>query len=263
MLRILLYIAALVIGAIALPFIKTSSVLFILITGIMIGIAIPLLDNAASNARYFRLAFYSLKYANKTIRISVSYLFRIKLDNTYLLVKGRRWNQYQPVGGVYKVSAGAKDMMDKIGALDDDLIPIDQASLHDLRIRIPATKLLPFVRWFESGHSRETSPWREFYEELIGTGILTRDDFPFIFDDFIRRDIRRLRFSEHAQSWELQIADIHELLPTPEQLAALRQLKATGHPDIIWATENQIRHLGVIPGETLDLHIGAPAIWTL
>ena len=263
MIRVLLYITALIIGAITLPFIGPSTIPFILITGIMIGIAAPLLDTLASNARYLRLAYYSVRYMKRNIRVSVSYLFRIKIDDSYLLIKGRRWNHYQPVGGVYKVSGGAKYIMDKIGALDDDLVPIDAVSLHDLRIRIPATKIIPFVRWFESGNSRETSPWREFYEELISPGILSSSDFPFIFDDFIRRDIRPIRFSSYAQSMELFIADIHELLPTANQLVALRMLKDAGHPDIIWATEKQIRHLGVIPGESLDLQIGEPAIWTL
>jgi hypothetical protein len=263
MIRLVLYIAVLIIGTIALPFAGTSSVLFILITGIMIGIALPLLDTIASNTRYLRLAYYSVRYINQDIRMSVSYLFRIKVDSTYMLIKGHRWDQYQPVGGVYKISPGAKHMMDSIGALDDELVPIDEISEHDLRIRIPARKLVTFVRWFESGHSRETSPWREFYEELIGPGILSGNDFPFIFDDFIRRDIRPIRFSTHAQSLEILIADIHELLPTPNQLKALRKLRDTGHPDIIWATENHIRRLGVVPAESLNLRIGEPAIWTL
>jgi hypothetical protein len=263
MVRASLYIAMLIIGIIILPLIGPSTVPFVLVTGIMIGIAVPLLDILASNARYLRLAYYSVRYAKQTIRVSVSYLFRIKVDNTYMLIKGRRWNHYQPVGGVYKVSAGAKAVMDEIGALDDDLVPIDPVSLHDLRIRIPASKIVSFVRWFESERSRETSPWREFYEELIGPGIISSDDFPFIFDDFIRRYMHPIRFSSYAQSMEIVIADIRELLPTPKQLAALRTLKDVGHPDIIWATENQIRRLGVIPGENLNLQIGEPAIWIL
>jgi len=263
MLRVALYIVALVVGAIALIFVQPSSVPFTIIAGIMIGVAAPLLDNIAANSRYLRLAYYSARYAKHTVRLSVSYLFRIKIDNSYMLIKGRRWEHYQPVGGVYKASAGAKEMLDKIGARDDDLVPIDTVSLHDLRIRIPATKLVPFVRWFESGHSRETSPWREFYEELIGPGILSSDDFPFILTDFIRREIRPIRFSPYAQSMEIFIADIYELLPTPGQRAVLEASRAAGHPEIIWATERQIRHLGVTPGEALDLHIGEPAVWTL
>jgi hypothetical protein len=258
-----IYIAVLIVGAIILPFTDTSSIPFLLISGIMIGIFVPLLDTFASNTRYMRLAYYSVRYYRQKVRVSVSYLFRIKVDNVYMLVMGRRWQQFQPVGGVYKMSADANSVMNDIGALDDDLVPVDPVSLHDLRIRIPATKILAFMRWFESDHSRETSPWREFQEELIGSGIVRSSDFPFIFSNFIRRYIPPIRFSPYAQSMEIFVADIYELLPTADQLTALRKLKEVGHPDVMWARENQIRHLGAVPGENFDVRIGEPAIWTL
>lgn len=210
-----------------------------------------------------RLVYYSVRYFRRKIRISASYLFRVRIDGKYLLVKSNRWHHYQPVGGVYKVSDGAKQFLDDIGALDDDLVPIDEASLHDLRLRIPATKLIPFLRWFESGRSRETSPWREFYEELLKTKTLPSAKFPFVLDNFIRRDIRKIRFSPYSQSLELMIADIHELLPTPDQLLALQQLEAVRHPDVIWATEDRIRRLGASPGANLDAPIAETAEWIL
>jgi hypothetical protein len=263
MTRGIFYLVALVICGIALPFVGPSTIPFVLVSGIMIGLVIPLLDMLSSNVRYLRLAYYTARYPRQKIRLSVSYLFRIKVGDVYLLIKGKRWNQYQPVGGVYKVSSSAKHEMNIIGALDDNLVPVDAVSENDLRIRIPVSRLITFVRWFESGYSRETSPWREFYEELIGPGILSADEFPFIFTDFIRRDIRPIRFSSHAQSLEILIADIYELLPTANQLEALKRLKETGHPEIIWATEDEIRHLGVAPGKKLDIRIGEPAVWTL
>jgi hypothetical protein len=263
MLRIVVYVSALIAGAISLLFIQAATTPFILITGVMIGIAIPLLDTLSANARYLKLAWYSTKYRNRTIRLSVSYLFRIKVDEMYLLVKGKRWRQYQPVGGVYKFSPGAKAFMDEIGARNDDLVRFDATSLNDLRIRIPGQNLFRFVRWFESGHSRESSPWREFYEELIKPGMLPLKDFPYILEDFIQRDIRPIRFSEYAKSWELLIADIYELIPTQDQLAALRKLKVDGHPDLVWATEDQIRRRGAIPGEDQQIEISPTAGWAL
>lgn len=263
MLRIMLYLAALIASAVSLLFVQAATTPFILITGVMIGIAIPLLDALSANTRYLRLVWYSVKYRNKTVRLSVSYLFRIKVDEMYLLVKGKRWHQYQPVGGVYKFSSGAKAFMDEIGARNDDLVRVDAISLNDLRIRIPGQNLLSFVRWFESGHSRESSPWREFHEELVKPGALPFRDFPFILENFIRRDIRPIRFSEYAKSWELLIADIYELIPTPDQLAALRKLKADGYPDLVWATEDKIRRRGAVPGEDQAIEISPTAEWTL
>jgi hypothetical protein len=140
---------------------------------------------------------------------------------------------------------------------------MDDVSRHDLRIRIQGGKLITFVKWFESGHSRETSPWREFCEELITPKILSAAQFPYIFHDFVRRDIRPLAYSLQAQSMELRIADIHELLPTPEQCEVLKELKQVGHPDIFWATQDQIRRLGAIPGKSQEITIGEPAMWIL
>ena len=263
MTRIVAYLAGLIVGAISLAFIEPGTTPFILVTGMMITIAIPLLDAFFANTKNLRLIWYSVKYRNKTVRLSVSYLFRIKVDEVYLLIKGKRFSQYQPVGGVYKFSPGAKAFMDEIGARTDDLVPVDAVSLNDLRIRIPGRNVASFVRWFESERSRETSPWREFYEELVKPGSISFTDFPFILADFIRRDIRRMRFSKMASSWELLIADIFELIPTTEQLAALRKLKADGYPDLVWATEDQIRRRGAIPGQNQEILISPTAEWTL
>lgn len=261
--RALAYLIALVACALVLPFIAPSSAPFILISGIIIGIAIPMLDAIATNSRYLRLAWYSIRYRGQRIRLSVSYLFRIKVDETYLLIHSQRWPTFGPVGGVYKVSPSAKGFLDDIGTLTDNLVPIDEASRNDLRIRIPASKLINFMRWFESGRSRETSQWREFYEELIEPNILPLDCFPFIFHDFIRREIRPIRYSQYAQCMELLIADIHELVPTSQQLAALQSLKRDGSPSTIWATEDQIRRLGATPGKPQELTIAETAVWTL
>lgn len=43
------------------------------------------------------------KARDKQVRFSLAYLFRIKIDGKYLLVKNSKIaNQYQPIGGVYK-----------------------------------------------------------------------------------------------------------------------------------------------------------------
>lgn len=261
--RAFAYSIAIVVCAVILTFLNPSSLPFSLVAGFIVGIAVPLIDIIAENGRFFRLAYYSIRFSGQKIRVSVSYLFRIKVDNAYLLVKGHRWPHYQPVGGVYKFSPGAKYIIDKLDILGDDLVPIDEASMNDLRIRVPAKKIIAFVRWLESGVTRETSPWREFYEELVAPAIIPRTDFPFIFENFVRRDIPKIRFSSYSQSLELFIADIYEILPTPNQLKILRGLKENHPAKVIWASENQIRHRGAVPGENLDLDISETATWIL
>ena len=98
-----------------------------------------------------------LLYASKTrfsdvhLRVSIAYLFRIKIDNRYLIIKGRRIDQYQPVGGVYKYHPEeVRDLFNKLDVRDDKLMPIDDHSRDDLRIRVPGRNLIEFLNWFTS-----------------------------------------------------------------------------------------------------------------
>lgn len=261
--RAVAYVVLIVLSVATMPFLKVGGVSFSIVGGIAAGLAVPLIDLLIANGRYIRLAYYSVRHHQSHIRISASYLFRIQVDGKYLLVRGHRFPQYQPVGGVYKFAPSAQSFLNEIRAVTDDLVPVDETSKDDLRIHIPARHLIKFVRWFEAGSSRESSQWREFYEELVSTRIVPRDTFPYIFADYIRREIRPLRWSEHANSLELLIADIYELLPTREQLGILEDLSRTERDGIFWATRDQIKRRGVNPGSNQTVVIGEHTSWTL
>lgn len=53
-----------------------------------------------SNRNILKIGFDSIIHWNQEYRMSISYLFKIKIDNKYLLIKGNRIEQYQPIGGV-------------------------------------------------------------------------------------------------------------------------------------------------------------------
>lgn len=100
------------------------------------------------------------------IRISASYLFNIKLDDKYLLVKSERRNQYQPIGGCYKYFPEAEDFLLSIGAIPEkNSNGID--SLMDLRLLVPQENVNAFIKWFNSRQNRETTYNREFNEEFV------------------------------------------------------------------------------------------------
>ncbi|MER5938660.1 hypothetical protein ABT121_15200 [Streptomyces sp. NPDC001928] len=225
-----------------------------LASGAVISLAIPVFDGLIANRINLRHLWYSVRYATKDVRISAAYLFKIKVDGKYLLIQGRRFQQFQPVGGVYKASSSGRAFLALIGAQDDSLIPFDDQSSSDLRIRIKGRQIPKFYAWFDSREGREDSPWREFHEELISTGILPAEEFPFTFQDYVKREVDQIRYSEHSQSLEILIADVYELLPTPAQEAALRMLANTETPEVVWVTEETVRRRGVLPnGTTLNV----------
>ncbi|GAA3008157.1 SMODS-associated NUDIX domain-containing protein [Actinokineospora diospyrosa] len=260
--RLVFYLVLILAALIAVFFVK-DAILVGLIGGIATGFAVPFVDTVWNNLTNLRLLYASIRYRNATIRVSFSYLFRIEDEGKLLLVHGRRIDQFQPVGGVYKANASASGRFREWGVQSDDLIPIDKASTRDIRLRVPGRHLYAFVRWFESGKDRETSPWREFYEELLATKILPSSEFPYIHHNFVRQEVRPLRYSDHAQSLELLVADIYELEPTDAQLTALRETKTTNSPDFRWSTPPEIRRRGATPGQHQKFQISETANWTL
>lgn len=262
--RLIVYLSAFVIAVAVMFSSAPDGPWFAVSSGVAVGFLIPILDTLVLNGRFLRMACYSLRTWRTRVRISVSYLYRIKVDNEFLLVKGQRFEQYQPVGGVYKAHPSSSGVRREMNVLDDNLLSPDAVSEGDLRVRVPGRKLLAFLRWFERGQGRELDGWREFYEELIATGILPEDTFRFIKYDFVRRIYRPMRYSQWAQGQEILIADILELLPTPEQDRALRELKGHSDPRILWATERQIRRLGATDGAASQTtQIARTAEWTI
>jgi hypothetical protein len=232
--------------------------------GFAVAFATLLIDTALVHGRYFKLAWYGVRTWRGHVRVSASYLYRIRVDNRYLLVKGNRFDQYQPVGGVYKSHSSSSGRRNELKVLTDNLLVPDAVSEEDLRVRVPGRNLLAFVRWFEEGRGREVDGWREFFEELIASGILPGDAFGFVKYDVVERYHHPLRYSEWAQSQELLVADILELLPTPEQLTHLKNLMSHSDPRYLWATEDQIRRRGAVPNTASQTtRIAETAEWTI
>jgi DNA-directed RNA polymerase subunit F len=247
MLRIFAYLIASA-ALLVLAFSFQNTTVGDIATGGFLALIVPAVIAVNAEKVAIRMRWYSIRHRSKVVRISAAYLFRIKIDGKYLLVKGARFPHYQPVGGVFKVSPKGRSFLVDIDAQDDDLIPIDQASESDLRIRVRGACLSRFYSWFESRSGREDAPWREFQEELISTGILPSGPFPYIFHEYQGRIVDKMRFSPQADSHEIIMADIYELLPTAEQEDSLRSILTSDRTEFGWFTSEEIRRRGVLPG---------------
>ncbi len=225
--------------------------------GIILIISIVLIDlptfiikNPSKFVFNFKLLFLILK--RQKIRFSMSYQYRIKIGNKYLLVKNRNFEWYQFVGGKYKKFKQADTSLLKMNASDDYLLGNSRLRQDDLALFIPAKNALKFINWFNSRKEREIDHWREFYEELIisknGKNILPMSKFPYIhfrYIDTVSTPLRRAPSETGWNCWEYLQYDILEPEFTPEQLAAITDLKKAGETDYIkWASDALIENCG-------------------
>lgn len=184
-------------------------------------------------------------HRNRDIRISIAYLYRIKVNDKYLLVKNRHRNYFQPVGGVYKTLPGSEKVFEKLGVRSDRLIETSKGiSKGDLRVYVKGNNVLDFLEWFGSKEDREISPWREFCEELVSTDILPHKPFRYIdykFKGTIQTPIIKLDSGDLG----FFIYDIFDFIPNNEQLPILEQIEEKGNAEsYLWADEYLIQRLG-------------------
>ncbi len=184
---------------------------------------------------------------DKEIRFSISYQYRIKVNDKYLLVKNSNWDFYQHVGGKYKRLPVTQKIFNDYKIKDDLGMKTTGKMKNDLVGYIPAKHAVSFIKWFECRENREISHWREFYEELIeGKGnVLSKENFPYVdyhFAGFIRTPLRK---SPVLGCWEILIYDVLDLLPNEAQQTELEMLLNSGDTEYVkWADHDLIQSLG-------------------
>ncbi|MDD3415415.1 MAG: hypothetical protein PHY47_15635 [Lachnospiraceae bacterium] len=225
--------------------------------GVVLGILIPYLGKLLidlSDVDLWQVELRQLRRAgilkkNDKVRISFAYLFRIKVDDKYMLVlNGRGTQKYQPVGGAYKCSEEEKDYLcNKFSVVDDDKIKLDKSSHNDYRLHVPVKYLKKFIKRFNKSSNRETISdlSREFKEELIETNIL---DFSHIMYRYCGRHFTKIEYSRHFNCYELLMADIVELKETKEQMQILRDLGTCKSKNFRFVNAKQIKTCGIVEG---------------
>jgi hypothetical protein len=188
---------------------------------------------------------YYLAVVGQSIRFSMSYLYRIKVKDKYLLVKSSNWNHYQFVGGKYKrLQQTQAFLQSEFEARDDLKLQTTGLMKDDFALFIPAKNAIKFIDWFKSGKDREISHWREFYEELIDgkAQVLSRQNFPYVNYNYVGTVTTPIKKTPGWDCCEILQYDILDLIPTPLQEAELENLQESDY--IKWADEELIRCLG-------------------
>lgn len=198
---------------------KNNIIAFILsvLSGLVTGWLAWIFRYIFENRKNLRVAIKSIFLWNTEIRVSIAYLFQIKINGKYLLVKGNRIDQYQPVGGVFKMLPSFKELKRNYEITDDDRLPIDETSKYDLRIRIKGKNLVKLLRWFYLRRNREVGVHREFYEELIKTGVLPIASLATFTPEYCKTENTNIRYSKYFDCKEILIYEIYELVLTTKE----------------------------------------------
>lgn len=232
---------------------------------IIAPIVVFFVDSFLKNINRVKLWFLSkLRYRKKKIRVSMSYVYRIHINDKYLLVKNSKWDYYQPVGGVYKV------LSEDIGFLKDNFkwgkdpyMKTNGEKRNDLRGTVPMPKLISFLDWFKTQKNREISHWREFYEELIRTGVLQIEDFPHFEYRYAGTLLTPIKKStKWKDCLEILSYDVFDLIPSTEQDEILKKTQIDDKKEFIWLDESTILNNGVISKDK-EVKIGQHTKWTI
>lgn len=199
------------------------------------------------NIKHLRLFFETkIRYRSKKIRLSFAYLFRIKVGSKYLLIKNSHNGFFQPVGGVFKTLPGSEKIFEKLNVTPDRLIETEKGiAKGDLRVYVEGKNVINFFKWFKTNEDRETSPWREFCEELISTRILPWKEFRYI-DYKFRGTVRTPLINLDNGDKGLFHYEIYDLVINNEQEPILEILKNDGDKENhVWVDEYLINNLGL------------------
>lgn len=182
----------------------------------------------------------------KKLRISCSYLYKIKVDDSYLLVKSKKHKKYQPVGGNFKRNKYSNAFLQSVILEEDEAFTNGGRSADDLRFFIKGRNLQKYLKWYNApDKQREVGYNREFYEELVEPGFLSGKIFPFPKIDFRKQIVTPVSYSEHLKCKEVHIYDIVELSLSSEQEEFIRELSNKGSTDdFIWVNATIISSEG-------------------
>lgn len=182
----------------------------------------------------------------RKLRLSCSYLYKIEVEDKYLLVQSRKHKKYQPVGGNFKRNKYSNSFLNKIKAEPDDKFTNGEKSKEDLRFYIRGYRLAKFIKWYnQADKEREVSYDREFFEELIEPGILPNKLFPYPIINFRKQVITEVNYSKYLKCKEVHIYDIVELNPTAEQFKYLKNFSTSNmNESCKWVKSNIIQNQG-------------------
>lgn len=178
-----------------------------IIVNLIVAFITFLFSSLFHNRLRIKIWLQSLMRWNKNIRLSCAYLFRIKYGNKYLLIKGNRIDQYQPVGGVYKYYDSFNEIKGNLELKDE--VESRFYEHGDLRLITEGQHLVKFLDWFDTEKNREITVIRELVEELQSSEISV-EQLIDVQIEYLKTIKEAISFSQHFKMDEQKIFNIYE-----------------------------------------------------
>ncbi|HGF7137147.1 TPA: hypothetical protein ACF3DD_002528, partial [Enterococcus faecium] len=197
--------------------------------GAIVGILVTAM---ITNRKKIVTRIKGLFLSKKKVRMSLSYLFSICIDNKYLLIKGGRVDQFQPLGGVFHYFDSFNEIKNRLNISD-----VTSSQFHDkndLRIFVPGNNVLSVVDWFHSRKNRECTVTREFIEELVDTGVLEIQDLKEVQFEFKKSIETGIRFSEPFKMNEYNIYEIYKVTFSDKSLETKILANTSKNKQYLW-----------------------------
>jgi hypothetical protein len=170
----------------------------------------------AANYKIIVLFLKSLIHWNKDVRFSIAYLYKIKINDKYLLIKGSKIEQLQPIGGVYKTCSSFSTIERKLNIIFESEQGFYER--NDLRFCTKGKNIRKVLKWFDSRENREVAVYREFYEEIIKNNVLPIEVLSSMEIEFLKQIKPKMSYSKHFKKNEILLFDIYEIHLTNEDV---------------------------------------------
>ena len=180
-----------------------------------------LINIIAGNYKRIWLLIQSVIHYNEDIRFSISYLYRIKIDDKYLLIKGSKIEQLQPVGGVYKVYSSFISIERMLNIIFENKQGFYEKD--DLRFLVKGKNVGKVLNWFDTRKNREVTSYREFYEEIMRPEMLPIEALTSMKIEFLKQIQPKMMYSIHFGKNEILLFDIYEIQLMDEYIEMIRQ----------------------------------------
>ena len=196
--------------------------LYSILSGLITTFLIYIVSRFFKHYRHLKLLFNKYRYYYRDVRFSIAYLYRIKIDDQYLLIKGNRIEQFQPIGGVYKYYESFRSLKELYEVKSDNSKNFCEG--NDLRIIVRGKNILNIIDWFNTRKNREVTVYREFYEELVKNEIIDLEALVRSNIEFIKQIEPTLKYSLHFKMQEILIFEIYELYLAEQDIRKIKKV---------------------------------------